>query len=104
MTDKPLPEPIKIKWAGDARTKLLTREIEPATADEILPECAFYPMTRQTTQIVIETHNELDAIENALSWARERSSRSTTWMSPAHERAYDRVHRELAQAADNLKR
>mgnify|MGYP007039260602 FL=1 len=102
MTDKQLPEPIKIKWVGDARTKLVTREIEPQTADGVMPDSAFNPMARQKTQIVIKTYEELQAIHTALKGARMRSSGGIVWMTPAHERAYDRVHRELREAVSEL--
>ena len=96
-----LDEPIKIRWTGDARSKLLTRSMVPTLEDgHEWPEYAIETMQRQKTNIVINTRAELMAFEHALDNMLMRVQRETVWMTAAHERAFERVHSDLIEAME----
>ena len=98
-----LDEPIKIRWTGDARTKLITRYFEPAQADGAEPDSVTKMFNRQKTNVVIESEEELNALRRGLdSLINTRSPKWTVWMTGAHMRAYKRVRNELPEKAPTI--
>jgi len=88
--------PIKIRWTGDARTKLATRYFEPAQADGVEPDHVTAMLNRQKTNVVVESEEEHNALRRGLeNMIETRSPEWTTWMTAAHMRAYKRVANEL---------
>lgn len=60
--------PIKIRWSGNDRARV-RRGLRAAVADDYIERGIAYPvMTRQKTQIVIKTEEELEAFKDELSY------------------------------------
>lgn len=88
--------PLKIRWRGDARTKLITRYFEPAQADGDEPDHVTDMFNRQKTNVVVENESELNALRRGLEHMIDhRDPQWTVWMTGAHMRAYKRVYDEL---------
>lgn len=85
--------PIKVRWTGDARTKLVTREIEPSDCNN-----ALNTLTRQKTNVVVENGMEKSELLECLNAALRRSPSGTVWMTPQHKSAFERVRSELSEA------
>lgn len=82
--------PIKVRWTGDARTKLITREIEPSGC-----EGALQTLTREKTNVVIEDRVERAELLECLNAAVRRTPQGTVWMTPQHKKAFERVRSEI---------
>lgn len=81
---------LKIQWDADAKTKLITREIEPAD-DQI----ALNTLTREKTNIVICNQQEKERLQTHLDAVLRRNPASTMWLTPSHIRSFERVRDEL---------
>ena len=91
--------PIKVRWTGDAREKLLSRELTPRAEDgDEGAETAMNTLTRQKTNIVVDSKEEAQPLKKALDTACGRSPTGTVWMTPAHLSAFKRVRAEVTQA------
>lgn len=90
--------PAKIAWTGDARIKLGTRRIEAALASEEdrarKAELAWGTLTRQKTNVVINSREEAEALRTFVS-ELERDGDGRVWLTWAHNRAYKRILGEL---------
>jgi len=95
-----MTEPIKIQWTGDARTKLGTRYIESRLYSNeegvaVNAERAMDTLTRQKTQVVIETEEEAKAFMRFIKRAVRDGDNGRTWTTAAHLRAFERVMGEF---------
>ncbi|MBP1985960.1 hypothetical protein [Halolamina salifodinae] len=85
--------PIKVRWSGDARSKLRTRKLQARLADGAEgAEAAARAMDRQKTQVVAETEAEAVALEEIVSLMAESQYR---WTTEGHLKAFRRVRDEL---------
>jgi hypothetical protein len=84
--------PIKVRWTGDARTKLITREIEPSGCHN-----ARNTLTRQKTNLVVENDVEKAELLECLNAALRRTPSGTVWMTPQHKSAFERVRSEIRE-------
>lgn len=96
--------PVKVSWTGDARTKLETRELEPAIADgEAHGQLARKTLSRLKTRVVIRNAVEAEALLTALENICMRQPAKgagtprdgCTLMTNAHKAAYERVKQEI---------
>lgn len=101
-----MTQEIKIRFGGDSRNKLNTRGIMPCHEDgEEWTDDALATLNRQKTNVVVETEDEAEALLKAVDRMRDRvpaggiaGGEGTTWMTHAHQRAFNRVHSELVDA------
>lgn len=86
-----LPEPIKVRWSGEDRRRV-RRGLRAAAADGYMEKAVALPvMTRQKTQIVIKTKEELEAFRGELSYkAKYRVA----------NRIGDEIHAQLQEMYD----
>ena len=95
-----MTDPIKIRWTGDARTKLATKYIESrltSREDDTREraQLAYDTLNRQQTNVVIEDIDEALALETYLKRAVLDGADGRVWSTELHLQAFERVHSEL---------
>lgn len=102
--ETPLEEPIKIRWTGDARTKFVTRELEPRAGTDGMRESARRAgrtIQREKTNVVIETVEEAEAFRECIeSFHKHVTPADDGWRTAAHIRAVRRVLGETREQID----